>query len=339
LNAIRTNTSQAMSALAVYAPASDPAFRGEMQALRGVAEVMLADLFCSGIPLSTVQFDGDQTYAPGSTTSDVYLHAIALFDSAIAMAGDSARIVNLARVGKGRALLDLGRLDDAAATVHDVPDDFVYRLPIPSAAGAGAFINTFNGTVADVKGVNGLPYRSSQDPRSAVRANGANVYHVTMYAPKKYDTDASPLTVTIASGVEARLIEAEAALHDGDDWLDMLNALRTDGTYTVTGSDTTWHAGTGGVAGLKPLTDPGSDTARVATVFTERAYWLFLTGHRQGDLRRLIRQYDRAVETVYSVGPYNPDGYSSYGTDINAPVPQSEQLLNPQYDGCFNRGA
>ena len=81
----------------------------------------------------------------------------------------------------------------------------------------------------------------------------------------------------LASGVEAQLITAEVALHAGDaNWLAMLNTLRR----TVPG-------------GLPPLSDPTDPKARVALLFTERAEWLYLTGARQGDLRRLLRNYHR----------------------------------------------
>jgi hypothetical protein len=165
--------------------------------------------------------------------------------------------------------------------------------------------------------------------------------------------------------VEARLIEAEAQLQAGGAaWLATLNALRTDGTYSGADSavvsvdttyppegeegamqvdttyhvDTLWNAGSGGVAGLAPLTDPGTPEARVDLVFRERAFWLYLTGHRQGDLRRLIRQYGRDPETVYPTGPYS-GGYGTYGSDVDAPVPVQERQTNPRYAGCISRGA
>ena len=53
--------------LRTYAPDSSPMFRGHLFALEGYAELYLADLFCSGIPLSTVEFDGNYTLAAGST--------------------------------------------------------------------------------------------------------------------------------------------------------------------------------------------------------------------------------------------------------------------------------
>ena len=66
----------------------------------------------------------------------------------------------------------------------------------------------------------------------------------------------------IGKGEEARLIEAEAALAAGDvtTWLAKLNGLRTT------------------VAGLTPLTDPGTAAGRIDLLFSERGFWLYGTG-------------------------------------------------------------
>ena len=86
-------------------------------------------------------------------------------------------------------------------------------------------------------------------------------------------------SVAITSGIEARMIEAEAQLAAGNTAgaLATLNAART----TVTG--------------LTPLTDAGTADARVNQLFRERAIWLFGRGYRLGDMRRLIRQYGRSA--------------------------------------------
>jgi hypothetical protein len=99
-----------------------------------------------------------------------------------------------------------------------------------------------------------------------------------------------------------------------------------------------WNAGSGGVSGLAPLVDPGSDSGRVSLLFGERAYWLYLTGHRQGDLRRLIRQYGRDQSTVYPIGIYFGPGVGIYGSDVTAPIPYTE-TPNPLFHGCFDRNA
>ena len=82
-------------------------------------------------------------------------------------------------------------------------------------------------------------------------------------------------------------------------------------------------------ASLPPLTLQVTAAAQQDQLFKERAYWLFLTSHRLGDLRRLIRQYGRPVNTVFPNGAYFKGGL--YGTDVNVPVPFQEQN-NPQYD-------
>ena len=103
-------------------------------------------------------------------------------------------------------------------------------------------------------------------------------------------------------------------------------------------TDTLWHAGTGGVAGLGPLADPGVAAARVDLLFRERAFWLFGRGHRVGDLRRLIRQYGRPAESVFPTGDWRSG--SPYGTQVAFPVPQAEQN-NPNVagQGCMNNDA
>jgi hypothetical protein len=73
-----------------------------------------------------------------------------------------------------------------------------------------------------------------------------------------------------------------------------------------------------------------------ARQFKERAYDLWLTSHRLGDLRRLVRQYDLSPSTVFPSGEYAKGG--SYGTDMNFPIPVDAQF-NPLGLACFNRNA
>ena len=51
--------------------------------------------------------------------------------------------------------------------------------------------------------------------------------------------------------------------------------------------------------GLDTLVDPGTADSRLDLLYRERAFWLLRTGHRLGDLRRLIRNYGRSAETVF----------------------------------------
>jgi hypothetical protein len=368
LQKVRGQASQAIGLLTRYA-SDEVAIAGHAYTLQALAEIFLAEAFCSGIPLSTLDFEGDFTPATGSPTEEVYAHALALLDTALTMVGDSARFVHLARMAQARAHLGLGEVEAAATAVVEVPDDWEYLVTfVPgnnSESRSFADLSSSQSrlwslTVADAEGGNGLPYVFSGDPRTAVTRIATNQFSYGIYHPDKYrlpitgttpaDTIAAlqaSLPIVLASGVEARLIEAEADLAAGGAaWLTMLNALRTDGTFTVTTDpadpaveDTTWHAGTGGVEGLAPLEDPIDADARVDLLFRERAAWLFLTGHRQADMRRLVRHYGRSDVEVYPVGEYPSQIGLSYGNDVNAPIPPEESAANPNFTGCIHRGA
>jgi hypothetical protein len=97
---------------------------------------------------------------------------------------------------------------------------------------------------------------------------------------------------------------------------------------------------------LPPLVDPGNDSLRVDTLFHERAKWLFLTGHRQGDLRRMARLYGRRPADLWPTGTYSNPGFPplvapsktdgvKYGNSVVFD-PTFESTYNPKYDGCFN---
>jgi hypothetical protein len=60
----------------------------------------------------------------------------------------------------------------------------------------------------------------------------------------------------------------------------------------------------------------------VDLLFQERGFWLYNTAHRLGDLRRLVRQYNRQQQNVFPSGPYFKGGV--YGNDVAFPVPFDE---------------
>jgi starch-binding outer membrane protein, SusD/RagB family len=64
----------------------------------------------------------------------------------------------------------------------------------------------------------------------------------------------------------------------------------------------------------------------VDLIFRERAFWMFSTAHRLGDLRRLVKYYQRTPESVFPTGAWHKGG--NYGPDVNFPVPQAEET-NP----------
>jgi starch-binding outer membrane protein, SusD/RagB family len=322
----------------------------EVLSLAGLTYVLFAENYCGAVPVSTINDDGSFNYGPPLTTNQQLDSAIAKFNQALAVTGAplTAAFKQLAQVGKGRALLDKGDYAGAAATVAGVSTTFQYFYQHSETTGAqnnGTWALTTNVGrfgVAALKGGNGLPYQTDGDmskagfdPRvaNAIRPNnGGHGFDngvpggELQFVQQKYPARAS--ISVIEDGVEARLIEAEAALSTGDaaGALGILNALRSNaGVLTQRGLDTLIAKKS---ASLPPLALQATKDAQVNQLFKERAYWLFMTSHRLGDMRRLIGQYGRATETIFPTGPYFKGG--TYGTDVNSPVPQREQN-NPNY--------
>jgi hypothetical protein len=181
LQRVRGLAAQALGALAAYD--TSKVRRGELYAFEGYAELLLADLFCSGVPLSTLDYQQDFTYAPGSTTAAVYQAAKFKFDTALALGRGSDSVRYLAQVGQGRANLALGRLAQAADDVTTVPSAFQYQVAVKwgdlgFTSSGGSTIQVTPGTLADREGGNGLPFRSSDlpagDPRTAALGVGVD---------------------------------------------------------------------------------------------------------------------------------------------------------------------
>lgn len=326
--------------------------RAEALNLAGFAYILFGENYCSGVPFSTLNDDQSITYGAPQTTQEIFETAIAKFDTAITVAtavgANGTRFVSAARVGRGRALVNLGRFADAAAAVAGVAADFKFDLQHSDNSARqnnGVWALSINGGrwgVSEREGGNGLSFRSQSDVRVASRPrsinNGNGFDGGPMYEARKYPARTAP--ITLADGVEAELIKAEAQLQGGDaaGMLATLNALRTNAAVMTARG----YTGT-----LPALADPGTAAGRQDLLFRERAYWLFLTGHRLGDLRRLVRQYGRGAETVFPTGSYASNGRTTiYGTDTSFPIPV-EELNNPEVPqdgtpnlkGCLNRDA
>ena len=106
----------------------------------------------------------------------------------------------------------------------------------------------------------------------------------------------------------------------------ILNALRT----------APQQLGKLAVPAMAPLAAPATRDAAITLLFRERAFWQFGRGQRIGNLRRLIRQYNRPQDQVFPTGQYFKSG--TYGTDVNLPVTDNEQT-NPNFKGCIDRNA
>lgn len=308
-------------------PSTDPQF-AEMKSIEALTYIVFGEHFCSGVPFSNAPESGDLEFGQPMSTQQMFQAAIPLLDEAISSPGGSQDRESLARVLKGRALLSMGDISGAASVVGPVPDGFVYTIEHSansSAQNNGLYTLTFvrrQWSVADNKGGNGLPYRSANDPRvpwnreSSTGATTGQDDQTPYFNQLKYSDPSS--SVVMASGVEARLMEAEAALQSGPG-----------------GAFETIHNNLRATMGLPDVSTTGmTQTEAEDYHFSERAFWLWSTGHRVGDMRRLVRDYGRNTESVFATGSYFKGG--TYGSDTNLPIP-IEELNNPNFSGCMDR--
>jgi hypothetical protein len=307
---------------------------GEMFAMRGFAALRLAEDFCPGFPLHELA-GFKPVYGPPLSTDQALERALADFDSALVNAGDSVRIQNLARVERGRTLLALGRFADAALAVASVPTTYnenavfsetvefefeQFQLNSWGWKASMTLVTDQNFAIGNREGGNGINFTTPADPRLALKfLRNSDRDAFPLNVPLKYPNFNAP--IVLASGVEARLIEAEAALKAGGaSWLTILNDLRATRVTPA----------------MAPLTDPGDAAARVDLLFRERAFWLYGTGHRLGDLRRLIARYGRTAATVFPTGAYRLGG--NYTTVTNMAFnPDLEMPFSPDVTGCSSR--
>lgn len=344
LNRVRTLSEAAIDALRQFKPA--PAANiGRMFAFIAYVELLMGEHYCNGTPISDLK--GSEV-VPGVPLSNDAMLALAIDNTDSAMAslggGDSTRVRWLAEIVRARARLARGEYDLAALAVADVPDDFHYDVEYSLVAGDNQIwalnASARRYTVGDGEGINGLDFRSASDPRVPTRRGPDRIFDTAFpLQVLRQGLWGRESSVKIATGIEARLIEAEAALQVGDPvtWLAKLNQLRANPALLPVPVDTSYRP----VAGttLAPLADPVTDSLRVNLTFRERAFWLFGTGHRLGDLRRLVRPvsaggYGRAVDGTYPTGTWFKGG--NYGDAIQMPVPFDEQN-NPNFNQCTDR--
>ena len=316
-------------------PAADVA---EMYFVEAYVENTIGEHYCNGLIFSDV-VNGVEQYGAPITDAAAFARALAHADSGLALiTGTTAadtKIKNALSVVKARILTNLNRQAEAATAVAGVPTSFTYSN-LHGQTTLDNAIWSYNNvarryTISNNEGGTGLNFATANDPRVPSCLGGDTKCVANGVTLKGRDDGTQPVTVqlvwptrdasvSIASGIEARMYEAEAAYKAGNFtlFIQKLNQARTEG----------------GVAGLAAnLTDPGTNTAREDLLFREKAFWLFGRGYRVGDLRRLIRQYGRSAASVFPTGAWHKGG--NYGSDVNFPVPQAE-TNNPNLTGATN---
>jgi hypothetical protein len=344
LHRARISAEQATQLVKQYIPTGPAADVAEMYFVEAYVENVMGEDYCNGLVFSDV-VNGAEKYGAPVTTTAAFTMALAHADSGLALiTGTSTadvKIKNALSVIRGRILTNLNRQAEAATAVAAVPTSFKYQN-LHSQTVSDNAIWSYNNiarrySVSTGEGTNGLNFATAGDPRIPVCQGGDAACTAAGFALKTRDDLGTPIytqliwatrdaSVTIAGGVEARMIEAEAAYKAGNYtlFIQKLNQARTEG----------------GVTGLAAnLTDPGANVARENLLFRERAFWLFGRGSRLGDMRRLIRQYSRGAETVFPTGGWHKGG--NYSSDVNFPVPQAE-ANNPNVSAtqtCTDRSA
>jgi hypothetical protein len=326
---------QAAAVLAAVAP-TKKSQRAEMYLLRGFTEIFFAEGWCAGTAFSSQTSDGTVTYGKPNTTAELFQTAIASFDTALTLADTSVRIQNAAKVGRGRAFLGLAKYPEAADAVAGVPRNFQYltfHSTTSSREENGMWNAVANGatrySLISREGKNGLPYLElGNDPRVPwvpSSRTGFNSTSPNLPTETKFGRTTSGI---VADGTEAQLIALEARLQGGtqadrDAVFAGLNALRTTNTPAIAA-----------MAGSAPTTQD----AAIDQLFAERAYWTWLTGHRLGDMRRLVRNYGRDAETVFPTGTLQAPLVGSFGTATSIVIPFNEKN-NGNFSGCLDTKA
>jgi hypothetical protein len=349
LSAARAGADEASSGYAKFDPAN-PNWPRVLD-YAGYSYLMFAEYYCDGVPFSNIDpLTAKVTYGQPMTRAQIRQIALAKFDSALnlgaaAVTADNAagnptatdsEVIYLARVGEARVLMDSNNYAAAAAVAATVPANFQYLVE-NSTNNPIQFNGVWNYNVAgnffgigDFDGGTGLDFVSGADAR--VKTLDTGEPGAIGFGPdwvEQFIYSQPGSNAILASGLEAQLIIAEADLSAGNvgGWATILNKLRTSFTDTTLSNH--------------PLPADSTTTAshdeQIDVMFRERAFWLFLTGHRMEDMRRLVRQYHRSQALVFP--SVNPTAIGlSYGSNVDFPVSEDEQN-NPNFHGCMNRSA
>jgi starch-binding outer membrane protein, SusD/RagB family len=331
---------------------------GELWMALGYVEMTLAENFCNGIPLGSnnkgvVDYTSPE-FKP-LMDAEVFQVAITHFDSALAILGNATdvntvAVRNATLIAKARTLVDLGKFAEGAALVPAsvIPTAYQYVfITQGSSNGDDLGIWTLNNSIARMsvgdsvvnyggkqfQTLNAIPFASMNDPRVPVvtglslKLPAEDGGQTPLFVQQVYKGRDDP--IPMVSGLDARLIEAEAKLQTSDfaGMMTILNALRTAPPKIGNFQPATMTA---------IATTPATKDAAATLFFREKALWQYARGQRLSDLRRLVRQYGRTQDKVFPSGQHYKGG--TYGTDTSLPVSDAERV-NPQFSGCIDRNA
>ena len=274
-------------------------FQGEVALWAGYSYLLLGESMCQ------VVFDGGSAQPPDAA----FALAVARFDQTIQQG--SSEYQNLARVGKARALLDMGQLAEASAAAASVPSGFSFTVPYSNAE-AVTRNKAWEMNIRDADVTIGTTYRNLSfggvldsrvltDDKGLTGRSGADIWEA-----QKYPEASTPIEV--GGWEEAQLIMAEFAVEDGrlPDAVAIIDAL---------------HAN----AGLPLFSDvvPGATATQVMDqVVYERSAEMFLEGHHLWDVRAYDIPLEPPVGAVSNAGAF-------YSDELCFQIPAREFQNNP----------
>ncbi len=315
---------------------------GEMYLQMGYVEMAMSEVFCNGIPFGET-VNGVPQYTQPLTDADGLKLALTRLDTALtfltATDATTQGVKFAVLITRGRIKVDLGDFAGAVAEVASVPTTYQYNFDysIPTFDNEwwimGASVKRYTaGDSTNTAGqiFNAIPFARLNDPRVSITdTKKPGEDNVTDFVQVNNWGRDDPIPVV--SGIDARLIEAEAKLQTNDfaGMTTILNTLRT----------TPQTLGIFKVAAMAALPTPTASTA-TDVFFREKALWQFQRGWRMNDLRRLVRQYGRTQDKVFPSGNFTRNGSPSgqYGTEVAFPVVDAE-LANPNFHGCLDTKA
>lgn len=313
---------QAENVLEILAETDENLDKARAAFTSGMSLVLMGEAFCSG---TMVQAEGEP--GPEMTPTQLLEVAVERFDQAMGFAasasgGEATNLATASAVGKGRALLQLGDASNAAAAVSDVEDDFVFDLAYVNDPGNRGRLGNgvyFYGPAGSRTSLvvpphyrdmgqdltdDADPETTPGDPRIQWYDSENNAQDETLrhYGSLKYPAWDS--SIPVASGLQARYIEAEAGEID---IVDFINERRDAG-------------------GLDAYPG-GSDAENLAELMAQSSIDFWLQGKRMGDWRR----NPDAVPNI-------PESGSDYYKDVSGgvirdgtclPLPNAERNANP----------
>jgi len=269
-------------------------------AYSGYSHTLMGEAMCSAA------FD----LGPEQTPAQTFQRSEERFTRALAAAQTAANpeYVNMSRLGRARARLNLGRAADAAVDARLIPPGFVKNANYSSVS-----LRTENtvfvansrlswATVGDL--FRDVRFLGVRDPRVDVIDAGRPGAHpqVRLWLQRKYAAPTS--SVPIATTEEAQLIIAEAELAAGN-LQAAVNVINTFHTQL----------------GLPPFASSNATEIKNQIIYERRAE-LFLESHHLGDNRRYNLPLIPAPGTPYS--------YGGLYTDLRCfPLPDIERFNNP----------